>query len=432
MKSYAAIIDSPKCSAGHHRARPRLTPGLGLDVRGDVPLDTNLINVTVDEHDPAQAAAIADAVSAQFATYIGEIEQADSTGRLARQGQRRPPGRGPRRRRSRRGSSSTSRSACSSASPSASALAVLRENLDTSVKDEDDIEAISHDIGRPLNVIGAIGKDSAATKTPLIVNADPQSKRAEAFRQLRTNLQFVDVDNPPRSIVITSSLAVEGKSTTAANLAITLAQAGLRVALVEADLRRPKLADYMGVEGAVGLTDVLVGRGKVDDLMQPWGNLPLSFLPSGRPAPNPSELLGSRAMLTLLQELEAQFDIVLLDAPPLLPVTDAAVMSALAGGALLVVRVGSTTRDQVEEAADALHSVDARLLGVVLSMVPEPRPQVRRYDYEYAYPTDDRRRRAPQPARAHRERRATTYQRRPRRPRRRTRRGRDRHEDQRS
>ena len=111
-----------------------------------------------------------------------------------------------------------------------------------------------------LPTLGAIAFDPDTAKLPLIVHTDPRSTRAEAFRQLRTNLQFVDVDEAPRSIVVTSSVPEEGKSTTTCNLAIALAQAGLRVVLVDADLRRPRLAEYMGIEGAVGLTDALVGR----------------------------------------------------------------------------------------------------------------------------------------------------------------------------
>ena len=406
VKSYAAIVNSPRIlQPVISQLNLRMSPSaLASEVSASVPLDTNLITVSVTNTDPQSAARIADAVGAAFSSYISEIEQVDSQGNSLVKASVVRPAESP-------GTPVSPRLKLNLALglivglAIGVGLAVLREHLDTSVKDEDDIEAISNDLGRQLNVIGAIGKDPTAAKMPLIVNADPQSKRAEAFRQLRTNLQFVDVDNPPRSIVVTSSVANEGKSTTAANLAITLAQAGLRVALVEADLRRPKLANYMGVERAVGLTDILVGRATATEVMHPFGTLPLKFLPAGRPAPNPSELLGSRAMLTLLRELENSHDIVLLDAPPLLPVTDAAVMSALAGGALLVVRADSTTREQVEEAAEALYTVDARLLGVVLSIVPGRRKSA--YDYHYAYPSTDGRARKVTPQSSNGD--STTY-----------------------
>ncbi|MDX6228574.1 MAG: tyrosine-protein kinase, partial [Frankiales bacterium] len=259
-------------------------------------------------------------------------------------------------------------------------IAVLLDVLDTSVKSAEDLEAISESA-----VLGVIGFDSDAAKSPLIVQTDPHSPRAEAFRQLRTNLQFVDIDHPVKSIVITSSIPQEGKSTTTANLAITLAQAGLKVVLVEADLRRPKLMQYLGVEGAVGLTSVLIGRVTLDDALQPWGNGSLMVLPSGPTPPNPSELLGSQGMADLIASLEQQADIVLVDAPPLLPVTDAAVLAKICDGALLIVRHGATTREQVTRAAESLRVVDAHLIGNVLNMAPAKGPDAYGYGYAYRY-----------------------------------------------
>ncbi|MDX6212189.1 MAG: tyrosine-protein kinase, partial [Frankiales bacterium] len=186
-------------------------------------------------------------------------------------------------------------------------------------------------------------------------------------------------------IVITSSIPQEGKSTTTANLAITLAQAGLKVVLVEADLRRPKLMQYLGVEGAVGLTSVLIGRVTLDDALQPWGNGSLMVLPSGPTPPNPSELLGSQGMAELIASLEQQADIVLVDAPPLLPVTDAAVLAKICDGALLIVRHGTTTREQVTRAAESLRVVDAHLIGNVLNMAPAKGPDAYGYGYAYRY-----------------------------------------------
>jgi len=207
---------------------------------------------------------------------------------------------------------------------------------------------------------------------------------------LRTNLQFVQVDGPLRSLVMTSSVPREGKSTTTCNLAITLSQAGLRVCLVEADLRRPRAADYLGMIGAVGLTDVLIGRVALEDAVQTWGQGMLDVLPSGPLPPNPSELLSSRAMTELMTTLHERYDLVLIDAPPLLPVTDAAILSTVADGAVLCVHAGKTRRDQLEQAAGALRSVDAKVLGVVLTMVPTKGPDAYQgYDRNYgAYQSD--------------------------------------------
>ena len=248
-------------------------------------------------------------------------------------------------------------------------LAVLRETLDNTVKNPDDaLEATG------AATLGAIAYDEQTRKRPLIVSDSPRSVRSEAFRQLRTNLQFVQVDGPLRSLVITSSVPGEGKSTTACNLAITMAQAGLRVCLVEADLRRPRVADYLGLVGAVGMTDVLIGRVRLEEALQPWGDGMLAVLPSGPLPPNPSELLSSHGMAELMKSLQDRFDLVLLDAPPLLPVTDGAVLSTLADGAVLCVRASKTRRDQLTQAAGALRAVDAKVLGVVLTMVPTKGP----------------------------------------------------------
>ncbi len=143
--------------------------------------------------------------------------------------------------------------------------------------------------------------------------------------------------------MISSSIPGEGKSTIAINLAVSLADAGARVILVDADLRRPSIAEYLGIEGGVGLTTVLIGRAEVEDVVQPLGTTSLDLLPAGQIPPNPSELLGSTAMADLLERLSASYDMVLLDSPPLLPVTDAVVLSNLAGGALVVVGVIAST-----------------------------------------------------------------------------------------
>jgi len=259
--------------------------------------------------------------------------------------------------------------------------AVLRETLDTTVKTQDDVAGVTE-----APTLGRIAYDPNAARRPLIIQDDPHSQRAEAFRQLRTNLQFVDIDKAPKSIVVTSSVPSEGKSTSCANLAISLAQAGLKVILVEGDLRRPQISDYMGIESSVGLTSVLIGRVDLADAIQPWGGDGRLFvLPCGPIPPNPAELLGSQGMADLLKRLENSSDIVLIDTPPLLPVTDAAVLAALADGAMLVVRSGKTRREQVKAAASALSAVGARVLGVVLTMVTSRASDPNSYAYSYEY-----------------------------------------------
>ncbi|WP_270352844.1 polysaccharide biosynthesis tyrosine autokinase [Microbacterium testaceum] len=257
--------------------------------------------------------------------------------------------------------------------------AALRTVLDNRVRTPRDAEQIT---GAPG--IGAIAFDAKAKERPLIVHADPLSPRAESFRALRTNLQFLDMGGRS-SFVVTSSIPSEGKTSTTINLAIALADAGKRVALLDADLRKPKVAEYLGIEGGAGLTDVLIGRANVNDVMLPWGGRSLYVLPAGKIPPNPSELLGSRQMSALLDMLERDFDVVLCDAPPLLPVTDAAILSRATSGALMVVSVARTTRHQLTGATEALNTVGAKLAGFVMSMVPTRGPDSYYAAYGYGY-----------------------------------------------
>jgi capsular exopolysaccharide synthesis family protein len=268
--------------------------------------------------------------------------------------------------------------------------AVLRETLNTSVRTPEDVAAAS---GAPI--LGSIAYDASAAKEPLVTGLDTHAPRVEAFRMLRTNLQFVDVDRASKLFLVTSSLPGEGKTTTATNLAVTLARAGQRVVLVEGDLRRPKVGEYLRLETVVGLTTVLVGRLAIDDALQPWGKDGLVVLTSGATPPNPSELLQSQSMAQVLADLRRRFDVIVVDAPPLLPVTDAALLAAQADGALLVVRHGKTKREQVRGSVERLQAVGGRLVGVVLNMAPQRGNDSYSYGYGYGYgyaPASGRRR----------------------------------------
>lgn len=264
-------------------------------------------------------------------------------------------------------------------------FAVLRSVLDTRIHSLHDIE---HATQAP--VLGGITLDPDAKKRPLIVHADPRSPRAESFRSLRTNLQFIDVDGTSRSFVVTSAGPGEGKSTTTANLAITLAETGARVALVDGDLRLPRVADYMGLEGGVGLTDVLIGRAELADVLQQWGTGKLFVLTSGKTPPNPSELLGSQAMQRTLEALAGAFDYVLVDTPPLLLVTDAAVVSRFTSGVLIVAASGSTKRPQLAAALEKLNAIGSRIFGVIVTMLPTKGPDSYSYGaYSYTSALDE-------------------------------------------
>jgi capsular exopolysaccharide synthesis family protein len=241
--------------------------------------------------------------------------------------------------------------------------AVLRSRLDTRVVTEDDVALVTDS-----SVIGTISYDKIFATEPLVMTADPQSPRAEAFRRLRTNLQFLTLEGRSRILVITSSIAGEGKSTTAINIATTLADAGESVLLIEADMRRPKIGDYLGIESAAGLSTVIIGRAGLADVVQPVGAGVLHVMASGQLPPNPAELLASDAMKALLEEAAATYDTVLLDCPPLLPVTDAAVLSSLAAGALVVVGSGSVTRPELADSLQSVELAGGRVLGLGLNM----------------------------------------------------------------
>lgn len=258
--------------------------------------------------------------------------------------------------------------------------AVLRETLDTSISTIDDLADATDNA--PL--LGSIYFDKDTPNHPLVTALNSHAPRVEAFRVLRTNMQFINVDASSKVFVITSSLPGEGKSTTICNLAITLAQSGEKVLLMEADLRRPKAAEYMKLEGTVGVTTVLTGRVEAQDAIQ-IGPAGLELIAAGSTPPNPAELLQSTAMKNLIAHLRTQYDIILIDAPPLLPVTDAAILAAESDGAILVTRHGKTTRAQVEGAVGRLDSVGARLLGTVVNMAPAGKRSGYGYGYGYGY-----------------------------------------------
>lgn len=379
VKSYAKIANSPKVTAAViTQLGLDLTPAqLAARITATAPTDTVLVDLVVKDPSPVRARDIANAVSLQFKKVVQDLEK-PATGRSPV-------------------SVSVVRPADLPVAPVSPrtkvnialgvlvglalgiGVAVLRETLDTTIKTSEDLQKLTGS-----SALGIISYDGLAQKNPLVSQMDSRTGRGEAFRTLRTNLRFVDIDNPPQTVVVTSSVASEGKSTTACNLAITLASAGVRVILVEGDLRRPRVADYMGLDGAVGLTDVLIGRAALDVVLQPWGNSTLSVLASGPLPPNPSELLGSAQMGELLKAMQARADIILIDAPPLLPVTDAAILGRECDGALVIVRYGKTTREQLTRSLGALGSVDARVLGTVLNMAPTGGAHGYGYGYGYA------------------------------------------------
>lgn len=258
------------------------------------------------------------------------------------------------------------------------ALALLRDRLDNTVKDRDSLEEVAG-----VGVVGVIAFDKRRREDAAILFERDNSSVSEGFRKLRTNLKFLSVDDPPRLIVVTSSVPNEGKSTTSINIALALAEAEHNVLLVDGDLRRPSIEKYLDVVGAVGLSSVLSGASPLNDALQKTKFPRLTVLAAGATPPNPSELLGSMSARKFLGEMRSQFDYVIIDTPPLLAVTDGAILAAEADGALLLVRTGKTKRDQLKHAINILNDVGANLLGTVLTMMP-----IRgggSYSYNYYY-----------------------------------------------
>ena len=387
VKSYIELISSVRVSEQVVAdLRLPLTPEqVAAKIDATSTPDSVLIDVGVTDPSAREATAIANGVSAAFVRLVDELERPATAGAV-------PPV-----------AVRVVRPASVPSRPSSPDLpvmlalgllgglvlgagaAVARHLLDTTVKSAEQLGELA---GAPN--LTTVGYDGAVRKRPLTVHEPPDAPRAEAFRRLRTNLRFVDVDNHHKVIVVTSPLPADGKTTTTLNLAIALASGGQKVLVVEADLRRPGAAKLLGLACSVGLTSVLSDGVGLDQAIQPWAG-GVDLLASGPLPPNPAELLASRHMAALLAEVRPWYDTVLIDTPPLLPVTDAAAVAPAADGVLLVTRFRKTSRDQVAAAVAAIAAVSVPLLGTVFNMVPRrgPRAYARYHAYYASRPSPD-------------------------------------------
>lgn len=377
VQSYVSIATSPSVTGPVIQSLGlRLTDAqLAAKISADAPATKVLINVHVQDPSAAQAASIANAVAKRFAAVVQQTETTSSrSGSPVKLSVIHPadvPG--------------------SPTSPRTTvdvvlglvlgliigiAVAVLRETFDTVVRSVKDLEGLVD-----VPVLGMVAFDKRTSREPLAFRADPHGSRAEAFRHLRTNLQFIDIDRQPRIIAVTSSVSGEGKSTTSVNLAAGLAEAGFRVCLVEADLRRPTLAKTLGLVSDAGFTSVLVGKASVEDVVQNAGQN-LAVLTAGVVPPNPSELLASQHARAVIAHVASQVDYTIIDTAPLLPVADGAEVSTMADATLLVVRAGHTSKDQVIRSTEAIERVGKSVAGLVLNMASTKGPAA---DYGYYY-----------------------------------------------
>lgn len=384
VSSYVLLATSPK-------VLQQASDTLGLDpsdligaVSASNPAKSVLIDITAVSTDPLEAADIANAVAASLISLVSDVENANLADPAAPSTGSVPVG---------LTKVQDATEPLNPFEPSIArnlaiglllglllgiATALLIEVLDTRLRGRQSIEKITS-----ASVLGTFASEPSGAEQLILNSTEPYSRRAESYRQLRTHLQFANVDGGTRSVLVTSSIPGEGKSTTAANLALVLAESGVRVLLVDADLRRPRQDQMFGLEGSVGLTTVLTGQISLEDAAQPIGGAgSLAVLTSGALPPNPSELLGSGAMERTLATMQATYDVVIIDTPPLVHVSDPTVLATLVSGVLLVSSAdGMLHRDQLRQSLESLTFVKAKLLGLVLNRVDTGRNNHSYYDY---------------------------------------------------
>lgn len=344
---------------------------LGLDtdvtdlrqvVKASVPLNTSIVSVKVDQEDPQTAARIANAVARSLAAAASQLaprvdDVKGSPVKLVVIEQATPP--------------------VVASSPNkpmfllsglligllaALLVLVIRELLGARVRTLEQVTSLV-----PAHLLGSVTLPKDPDRTPVAVVGDPNSSTAEDFRQLRTTLRFIQNDVDHKAIVVTSARSGEGKSTVAANLAATIAASGRRVCLVEGDLRRPGLADLLGLTTGAGLATLLAGEAEAGDVLQPWGPDGMQVLVAGETPPNPSELLESQRAVTVLEDLRRRFDVTIIDSPPINGIADSSILSRMMGGALLVVGSRRVQERELRAAVDQLQTIEVPILGVVFN-----------------------------------------------------------------
>lgn len=385
VKSYAEIVNSALIL-------DPVIQNLGLQVTAkdlakiitaQVPADTVLLNISALDSNPQRAADIANEVAEQFSVAVESIEEplTNISGNLV--------------------SVSIAKKAIPADSPSSPKKTVnliisaifglllgfgishLKRSLNTTVTSEGDL------FGLPL--LAAIEFDYEANDKPLITQIDRYSPRTESFRTLRTSMRYIAPSIPSKVIAFTSAVPKEGKTTSALNFGISLVQSDCRTVVIEADLRRSQFSSYLlelKYRTQEGLSELLNEKGKLTPLKVTKNsvrinNSKLWVIPSGKTPPNPSELLSSPRFDELIQILRGKFDYVIIDCPPLLPVTDAAIVASKADGVILIVHTNSTKKSELTSARAAIESVSGKIFGIVMNKIP--RSGSGNYGYRYYY-----------------------------------------------
>lgn len=336
---------------------------LARALEATTPDDTSVLEVTMESDSADEAAAVANAVAQQLSTTVARLAPQNAEGDATVEATVIDPAEPPQF----QFAPNTRRNVAGGLIGGAllgALLAAAWSRLDTRVRTTDDLAEVTD-----IPLIGTITRYPRKQPAGLVMQADPQGPVAELYRRIRTNLRFLAVDQEALSLLVTSTAPGEGKSTTAANLAVALAESDLKVLLIDADLRRPAVGRYLEIEDAAGLTTVLIGRADVEDVTQQWGAAGLEVLPAGEIPPNPSELLASRAMESLVAAVRERYDVVLVDCAPVSLVADASILAPLVTGTIVVADASSVRRRPLTDAIEALTRSGAQIVGVVLNKV---------------------------------------------------------------
>ena len=258
----------------------------------------------------------------------------------------------------------------------------MRDRFDESIRSLDDLEQVLEGVP-PLGSVPQLEAWRDKNAPYLVALSEPHSPAAESYRIIRTSIQFLALARRTRVLLVTSPKISDGKSTTITNLAVTMARSGQRVVLVDCDLRRPRVHSFFGLPNIVGYTSVLLGQANLEDALEEVLDVPtLRVLTAGPIPPNPSEVLAGKATRELLKSLSEEADIVLIDSPPVLPVTDAVALAGSVDGTILVASAGTSNRKVISEAIATLRRVEAPIAGFILNRVQE-RDNAAYYRYSY-------------------------------------------------